>query len=68
MLIALVVVVMVFTHLPWILVALLVYVFVIRRFAPPPLTRGASAGADRGAQTSVARFTQTSPTSMPTFW
>ena len=33
MLIALVVVVLVFTHLPWILVALLVYLFVIRRFA-----------------------------------
>lgn len=33
LLIALVVVVLVFTHLPWILVALLVYLFVIRRFS-----------------------------------
>ncbi len=33
LLIALVAVVLVFTHLPWILVALLVYLFVIRRFA-----------------------------------
>ena len=33
LLIALVVVVLVFTHLPWVLVALLVYLFVIRRFA-----------------------------------
>jgi len=32
LLIALVAVVLVFTHLPWILVALLVYLFVIRRF------------------------------------
>ena len=33
LLIALVAVVLVFTHLPWILVALLVYLFVIRRFS-----------------------------------
>ena len=33
LLIPLVVVVLVFTHLPWILVALLVYLFVIRRFS-----------------------------------
>jgi Flp pilus assembly protein TadB len=33
LLIALVVVVLVFTHLPWVLVALLVYLFVIRRFS-----------------------------------
>ena len=48
LLIALVVVVLVFTHLPWILVALLVYLFVIRRFAHrhPRPTRGA--GADLG--------------------
>jgi hypothetical protein len=33
MLIALVAVVLVFTHLPWLIVALLVYLFVIRRFS-----------------------------------
>jgi hypothetical protein len=33
LLVALVAVVLVFTHLPWILVALLVYLFVIRRFS-----------------------------------
>ena len=33
LLVALVAVVLVFTHLPWIIVALLVYLFVIRRFS-----------------------------------
>jgi energy-coupling factor transporter transmembrane protein EcfT len=33
LLIALVVVVLVFTHLPWVLVALLVYLVFLRRFA-----------------------------------
>ena len=68
MLIALVTVVLVFTHLPWILIGLLVYLFVIRRFAHHGHTRAVTLGGADPAQTSVARLTQTSPTSMPTFW
>ena len=71
LLIALVVVVLVFTHLPLILVGaagLPLRCAASPTTAPPALTTRAGADPAGSAQTSMARLTQTSPTSMPTFW